>query len=282
MDVVTKTNIQVDGIVQPIDLLNKKMDPITYEQVIQIHQEPSMNPNVTALHNIIQDNRTGHQDMDRNIVIARLKTNGFLLNPCIQDKTVASAQINDDVVPKVVPTKEKPIVATKPGIVYDDDSLPDDLSLESPKEDHDENDESQESQFGKKLPKKLKITDVDDTVNDGETSSPTVDNKQETQPTVDDYDRVSKLDLKLDTNTVFVVCNSKSVQKPPGKEAAEKIEKSRHSKKEFQSLADVTNWRILLCNSSTDHPFTLDEVEWKSVEHFLLHLNSKNNHYILP
>ena len=265
MDVVTKTDV----IVQPIDILSKKLDPITYEQVIQIHQEPSMNQNVTALHNIIQDNRTGHQDMDRNIIIARLKTNGFLLNPCIQDKTVATA-INNDVVPKVVPVK--------PNVVYDDDSLPDDVSLESPKEDEsvsdsdstDENKKKQDKQFGKKLPKKLKITDVDDTVDDGETSSPTVDNKQETLPTVDDYDRVSKLDLKLDPNTVFVVCNSKSVQKPPGKEASEKIEKSRHSKKEFQSLADVTNWRILLCNSSTDHPFTLDEVEWKSVEHFFI------------
>ena len=185
MDVVTKNDV----IVQPIDILSKKLDPITYEQVIQIHQEPSMNQNVTALHNIIQDNRTGHQDMDRNIIIARLKTNGFLLNPCIQDKTVATA-INNDVVPKVVPVK--------PNVVYDDDSLPDDVSLESPKEDDSisdsdstgENKKKQDTQFGKKLPKKLKITDVDDTVDDGETSSPTVDNKQETLPTVDDYDRV--------------------------------------------------------------------------------------------
>ena len=68
MDVVTKNDV----IVQPIDILSKKLDPITYEQVIQIHQEPSMNQNVTALHNIIQDDRTGHQDMDRNIIIARL------------------------------------------------------------------------------------------------------------------------------------------------------------------------------------------------------------------
>jgi hypothetical protein len=56
----------------------------------------------------------------------------------------------------------------------------------------------------------------------------------------------NKMKDVVDSKTIFILCNDKTDPKPPGKEPSETIPPLRV--KEFEALAEIRNWRQILCN----------------------------------
>lgn len=76
-----------------------------------------------------------------------------------------------------------------------------------------------------------------------------------------------ELESYLYNKTTQFIIHSKSLDKKPGKGTGERIEKDRQN--EFAVLTKIKNWRRKLDDSWSEAPFTVDQLKWASVEHYV-------------
>ena len=230
----------------------------------------------TSIHYLLQDRRMNNQDLDRQLLLQRLKTNGFLVQPCvdIQHTPSSAAEYREQQENRVESIRPRP-AHTLPTISSTG------VTVEKPAVSKDDNGDNS-ADYGQKLKTKVVLQDqtaiepIEPVEKDPvvpSMDSSTVIRDQDRLPPVTDVNQWENKQVQYDSNTVFVVCNSKSTQKPPGKEPSEKIPKARVN--EFQSLGKVSDWRIRLCNTSDDS-FVLDNVTWKNVHHYYIASQYKN------
>ena len=128
---------------QPIDvLLGKKPEPVVYKELIESYQQKqASSDDAVSLHHLLEDKRVVHTSMDRNVILQRLKTNGFLVSPCIEDRaavtTTSSSSSSEETVEEIKP-KAAP-----------------DFAVTSDDEDDDQN--NADALHGRKIPKKITI-----------------------------------------------------------------------------------------------------------------------------
>jgi len=220
---------------RPFDILKEKPVPSGF----QMEEKKKTPDEGVLLGDIIEDSIDTHRSLDRNIIIDRLQANGFLVRQCIEESIEPLTPIKgseeeveeveeEEIEKEVVPNKKGIKVGTK--IVLD-------LAKEKGFEEEKEIEESKPEKVVS-LPKEHKF----------------------------DMETVNQ-ELIVDNLTVFIVCNEKKEQKPPGKEPSESIPKERVD--DFAALAHIPDWRQKLCNEY-DAPFKLDDIVWKNVDHFVL------------
>lgn len=239
----------------------------------------------TSIHFLLQDRRMNHQDLDRQLLLQRLKTNGFLVQPCveIQHTPSSAAAYREQQEAKMESIRPQKAANTLPTISSTG------VTVERPALSNETNGDDT-GNYGQKLKTKVVLQDqntIEPIETDTEKESPsddsvstptnidssTVIHGRDRLPPVTDVKQWENKEVQYDANTIFIVCNSKSTQKPPGKEPSEKIPKSRVD--EFKSLGKVSDWRIRLCNTSDDS-FVLDKITWKNVHHYYLAVQYKN------
>ena len=177
------------------------------------------------------DLKNNGDSLDRNIILQQLQSRGFLVRPCLGNPSSITPRSDSD-------ESESESESNPPAVQKQSTKI---VLEEEDEEDGEEEIDMEEEDNAEKqvdLPKELRYNEED----------------------------VGQ-ELITDENTIFIVCNGKKDQKTPGKEPSEKIPKERIS--EFAALAKTPEWREKLCNDYL-LPFTLDEVEWQHVNHFLL------------
>ena len=226
---------------RPMDVLKEKPIPEPfYEEKNQKTPEEGL-----LLNKLLISSLDSHQFLDRQVILNRLKTNGFLVRPCEEEE---------------------------PSFVQDATPEPADVQVE---DEVDENDDGviveREHDKGHKINNKIVLeeeTDKSLTIENDAVEDPTIKTKQVSLPKEQHYNvEKVKQELLYDDKTVFIVCNEKKTQKPPGKEPSESIAKDRVA--EFDALAKIPDWRQKLCNNY-EVSFMLDEVQWKNVDHYLI------------
>ena len=227
---------------RPFELL--KVKPIPQGMTLEKKKTPEEG---FLLQNIIENSIDSHHSLDRNIILDRLQSNGFLVRPCEEmeisvpfkddvevDYEISDGENSETSSTKVSPGENKIVVSKKV------DSSKKILLEESIDKTFEEEQEMEESKVAKtvSLPKEQSYNN----------------------------EKVSQ-ELLLDEKTVFIVCNEKKDQKPPGKEPSETVPKDRVE--DFGALSRIPDWRQKLCNGY-DASFKIDDVVWKHVDHFVL------------
>lgn len=229
---------------RPLEILREKPEPIQYNQ---LYEYPDQSP-VEGLQvaNIVIDEIDEHKTINRQSILERLQTNGFLVKPCAEKEISVESQIPEPTPESLPSLVEKtaeeiytsPEPSTNKGRKLGNVHIQLDASVE------------------KSLEKEKELLELPDT------ESP-IDLPKEPK-----YDEEkTKTELGFDKETVFVLCSSKKEEKPAGKEPSEKIPKDRVS--EFAALSRIPQWRQQLCNSFNAR-FTLDEANWENVDHYLI------------
>ena len=222
---------------RPFDILKEKPVPSGF----QMEEKKKTPDEGVLLGDIIEDSIDTHRSLDRNIIIDRLQANGFLVRQCIEESIepltpIKGSEEEVEEEEKEEEEKEKEVVPNKKGIKVGTKIVLD-LAKEKGFEEEKEMEESKPEKVVS-LPKEHKF----------------------------DMETVNQ-ELIVDNLTVFIVCNEKKEQKPPGKEPSESIPKERVD--DFAALAHIPDWRQKLCNEY-DAPFKLDDIVWKNVDHFVL------------
>ena len=278
------TPTHTEPIMNPFEFLSQKPEPQAYalppfstNSKENDQGSTELSPSeakTTSIHYLLQDRRMNNQDLDRQLLLQRLKTNGFLVQPCvdIQHTPSSAAEYREQQESRVESIRpRKPEANTLPIISSTG------VTVEKPALTKDDNGDNS-TDYGQKLKTKVVLQDQNTIESiDPVDNEPVVPSKPSSTvihiPPVTDVTQWENKQVQYDTNTVFIVCNSKSTQKPPGKEPSEKIPKARVN--EFQSLGKVSDWRIRLCNTSDDS-FVLDNVTWKNVHHYYVASQYKN------
>ena len=225
----------------PFDVLQEKPNPEPF---------PTYEPNKTPeegvfFESLIQEFTDSAKSLDRNMVLERLQTNGFLVRPCDANTPMS------DIVPQKSPSLEND------WNVIQQPEKDDGVLVDYPNE------------KGQKINEKIILEEeVDKTLEIEKEYEELSREKNVSMPKEQSYndDKVHQ-ELLFDDKTIFIVCNEKKEQKAPGKEPSETIPKDRVP--EFVALAKIQDWRQKLCNDF-EAPFMLDDIEWKSVDHFLI------------
>ena len=225
----------------PFDVLQEKPNPEPFPTY-----EPKKTPEEGVFfESLIQEFTNSAKSLDRNIVLGRLQTNGFLVRPCDVNTPMS------DIVPNKTPSTDSDwSVVEQP---EEDDGVLIDYPTEK----------------GQKINEKIILEEeVDKSLEIEKEYEESSREKIVSMPKEQSFnhDKVNQ-ELLFDDKTIFIVCNEKKEQKPPGKEPSETIQKDRVP--EFASLAKIPDWRQKLCNDF-DAPFMLDNIEWKNVDHFLI------------
>ena len=242
---------------RPLEYLKQKPEPIPF-----VEFEPSasskeqeetekMGLQPYQIENKLDD--TMSKQLDRESILERLQANGFLVKPCI-DKNATPATREESLSKSLTP-----IVSNPPSI----EPITAPIAVESI-DVPDVKKSKKIEQIRISLDPQENKTLVDTPI-DLADKSESVELPIPKEPKYQE-DKV-KEELQYDDRVVFILCSTKEEEKPPGKEASEKIPKERTS--EFFALAKIPKWRQQLCNTF-DSPFTLDETEWQNVDHYLI------------
>ena len=236
-----------DGLVvhpfRPFELLKVKPIP----QGMALEEKKKTPEEGTLLQKIVENSIDSHRSLDRNIILDRLQTNGFLVRSC---EEISVPYHQDD-------------VEVDYEVSGSDKSENSSLNISS----HENN----QKVVSKKVDssKKILLEEYADKTFEAE--------KEMEESNVDktislpkehgfNIEKITQ-ELLFDEKIVFIVCNEKKEQKTPGKEPSETIPKERVD--DFVSLSRIPDWRQKLCNGY-EASFKLDDVIWKHVDHFIL------------
>lgn len=230
---------------RPLDVLSNKPIPEPFPT-----ENNQKSPEEGVLFDsLVQEFAHSSRSLDRNIVLERLQTNGFLVRPCKEDTPLS--------MPDIVPQKADSQVDQNDWDIIEKPEEDDGVLVDPP------------SDKGQKISEKIILQEeVDKSLEIEKEAEEASHEKQVFLPKEHSYseDKV-KQELLYDDKTIFIVCNEKKEQKPPGKEPSEAIPKNRID--DFTALAKIPNWRQMLCNDY-EAPFMLDNIEWKTVDHYLI------------
>lgn len=225
------------------DILKQKPEPFLFEN---IHSNNNQTTLGISINDIIEDRIEENKNVNRNTILERLQNNGVLIQHCAELENLKNNQ-------------QQTPYSNSTEIIMEDSDSDSDSDYFSPEDKDQENEIKTVSKNESNTIKNMTIQPIinEEIVNDKRISLPQENNYDEAEV---------KNQLEYDKNTVFIICSSKQEEKAPGKEPSEEIPKSRIS--EFTALSKIYNWRQKLCNSF-DSPFILDNVTWKSVDHYL-------------
>jgi hypothetical protein len=234
---------------RPFELLKQKPIPGVFHQTNEARKSSA--DGGILIETIVENLEDSHRALDRSTVLQRLQSNGFLVKPCEEMS---------------VPDVERQTPTPPHRDTGDSDS---DSDSDEEEEDDKEDDAAQNK--GKKLVLEDKIVleeERDKTLEEEKIPEKEIQPKEIPLPKEHAFNgETVNQELIIDDKTVFIVCNEKKEQKPPGKEPSETIPKERTE--EFAALSRIPDWRQKLCNEH-DAPFKLDDVVWKHVDHFIL------------
>ena len=254
---------------KPLEILKLKPVPVTNEQLHEFTGS-SEGDDGLSLSKIIENKMGENKYVERDLILNRLQSNGFLVQACVPSASMDKEEEEEEEEKKEEDTKKE--MRTKAKTI-------DSLLGSSDSEDSDE-EEADDHVKGRKLENvhiqleeaaengMKKEKDDDETIENEEIEKVEL-------PKEPNYNEIAVKDkLTMDINTVFIICSEKEDVKPPGKEPSETIPKVRIP--EFAALAKIPKWRQCLCNSF-DAPFTLDEKKWQNVNHFLIAAQYRNH-----
>lgn len=248
---------------RPLVILNQKPEPVLHADLYKYSDTNTLDG--LEVSQMIVNELEENKNFERQNVLERLQTNGFLVQPCT-DKPLSSVESS---VPE--PTPEPLVSLTDVPFVEKDDGSDEDID--------DEIDAVLDTRIkpistakGKKLGtvhiqldqqvEKDLAKDIEGPV------LPPAEMSDIALPKEPKYDAErANAELVINPEVVFVLCSSKTEPKPPGKEARETIPKDRVP--EFVALGRISQWRQQLCNAY-ESPFQLDDVKWHNVDHYTI------------
>jgi predicted NAD-dependent protein-ADP-ribosyltransferase YbiA (DUF1768 family) len=243
---------------RPLEYLKQKPDPVPYQELQSFssskEEEEEKNKdnnlpqeNSSVLIGLVENEVEQNSKLERETVLERLQANGFLVKPCHES-----------------PIKEDQEESSS-------QSLTPEVRIETPVEIVEDLIENRINKPSKKIGKirvSMEDPSKDIQINKEIDDLPKTNEDVLSLPKESKYDEAkAESELEVDKSVVFVLCSSKTEEKPPGKEPSEKILKGRMS--DFFPLAKIPQWRQQLCNSF-DSPFTLDDQQWQNIDHFLI------------
>ena len=256
---------------KPLEILRLKPVPVTNEK---LHEYTgSAEEDGVSISKIIQNQVGENKYVERDLILNRLQSNGFLVQTCVTNESNAEKEEET----MTIPTKQikaKSIESLLGSDSDSDNSDEEDNNVEQQDHHHDAN----PSSIGRKLENShIQLEEAAENGLNKETEDDVVNTDQQVVelPKEPQYNEISVNEkLLMDINTVFIICSEKEEVKPPGKEPSETIPKIRIP--EFAALSKIPKWRQTLCNSF-DAPFTLDEMKWQNVNHFLIAAQYRNH-----
>jgi len=246
---------------KPLEILKLKPVPVTTGQLHEYTVDAEVDG--PSLSQIIENQLDDNRYVQRDLILNRLQTNGFLVQTCLPPTS------NDSEAVDAIPINQINGFDSILGSDSDDDELENGFDHHTPTP----------SSIGRKL-KNAHIHFEEDAENglikeNDEMGVVERESEQVELPKEPKYNEITvNENLLMDLNTVFIICSEKNDVKPPGKEPSETIPKERTT--EFSALSKIPKWRQLLCNSF-DAPFTLDENKWQNVNHFLIASQYRNH-----
>uniref|UniRef100_A0A6C0CKH8 Helicase C-terminal domain-containing protein n=1 Tax=viral metagenome TaxID=1070528 RepID=A0A6C0CKH8_9ZZZZ len=254
------SNSVIPAIFRPLEDLKQRPQPVLYDQIHDITRGQSTREGDVLLSNIIMNELDENTSLDRNTILERLQTNGFLVKPCESKSNISDGMPNSSI----------------------DTPLPSIDSSNTPNEKESETNEQEPSYIdiientkikGRKLNQHIQLDENIEKDLEKEMAIEKDPEKEESLelPSEPKYDESKQ--LQIDKSIVFIVCSSKDEEKGPGKEPSEKI--AKHQQSDYEALGKIPKWRQKLCNSY-DSPFDLDGKRWKNVDHYLIAAQYRN------
>jgi len=233
----------------PLTELNKKPIPYTYIQINESHNTvtDTTDEPILQLHKIVENNISSNRSLDRNRIYENLRNKGFLVGNCASLDAADTAVTADDDSHDFTTQKKIRKVGNTPIMSTDDTADSDTDSISEPDTEPESIEPSDVVELELPLEKPFLVETARNKIKD-----------------------------IVDSKTIFILCNDKTDPKPPGKEPSETIPPTRV--KEFGPLAEIRNWRQILCNEF-EAPFRLDNVTWKNVNHFIVASRYRNQSF---
>ena len=259
---------------KPLEILKLKPVAFTNEQSHEYTRTSEVDG--LSLSKIIENQVGDNKYMDRNLILNRLQSNGFLVQMCVSPPLKESDPVEEKDVDSTPIHRNIKAKSIESLLGSDSDDSEDD-NVDGHYDHHTAN----SSAIGRKLVNAH--IQLDEATENGmkkedDDSGVIVGEKEQVEvelPKEPNYSEITVNEkLRMDINTVFIICSEKEDVKPPGKEPSETIPKVRVP--EFAALSKIPKWRQSLCNSF-DAPFTLDERKWQNVNHFLIAAQYRNH-----
>ena len=240
---VVSTDMVVIQPFRPFDVLKEKPIPRGFSS--NEHKNPTQQEGI-LLETIVENSTLSHQSLDRNIILERLQSRGYLVRPCEETPVPKEVEVDYE-----LDSEEEDVPQSQSLVYANTNTNKKGTKVKSSATNKIVLDESRDATFQQET----------------ETEEPKPE-KTVALPAEHRFNlETVKQELLIDDKTVFIVCNEKKDQKPPGKEPSETIPKERVD--EFVALSRIPEWRQKLCNEY-DASFKLDDIVWKHVDHFIL------------
>ena len=255
---------------KPLEILKQKPVPITNEQLHEYSGSAEVDG--LSLAKIFENQVGDNKYVDRELILTRLQSNGFLVQACFPTPPSNTGEDDDGKNKDALPENSLSAKTIESLLGSDADDSDDENENKNGKDHH----TSTSSAIGRKL-ENTHIQLEEDSAEKGLVKENDVvegESEPVELPKEPKYNEIAVNEkLLMDVDTVFIICSEKEEGKAPGKESSEKIPKERIP--EFAALSKIPNWRQSLCNSF-DAPFTLDENKWQNVNHFLIAAQYRN------